>query len=136
MLGRVSAKYYLKDESGSNAVEAAFCLPIVLLLIFACFQYGLFFQNASEVNHKFDQVAREVVLLENPSQSEIENLIGSFYPSDSNDVTYNVSMVEKYDQNFADISVNYAYTVALPFDKEYEMKTSYQNLVMLTTEFE
>lgn len=127
---------YIRDESGSNAVEAAFCFPIILLIIFACFQYGMFFQNSSDVNHTFDKVARDVVLLENPSQADIESLIGTYYSDQDNDVTYTVALTEKYDQNFADISVNYAYTVSLPFAKEYAMKTTYQNSVMLTTAFE
>lgn len=136
MFKRFSPRRYVGDDSGGNAVEAAFCLPVVLMLIFACFQYGMFFQNASDVNHTFDKVARDVVLLENPSQADIESLIGTYYSDQNNDVTYTVALTEKYDQNFADINVNYAYTVSLPFDKEYAMKTSYQNSVMLTTAFE
>ena len=100
ILKYVCAKRYVRDESGTNAIEAAFCFPIVILLFFACFQYGIFFQNASDVNHTFDKVAREVVLLENPSQAEIESLIESFYPADqNNDVTYSVDLTNKYEQN-------------------------------------
>lgn len=137
MLFQIYAKRYFKNESGSNAVEAAFCFPIIILLIFACFQYGIFFQKSSDVNHTFDRIARQVVLLENPSKSDIESLIEDAYDTNLHkDVTYNVVMTEKYDQDFADISVNYAHTISLPFAKEYAMRTQYQNLVMLTTAFE
>lgn len=137
MLDQKLIKRFIRDEAGNNAIEAAFCLPIVLLLIFACFQYGLFFQKSSEVNHKFDSISRQIVLLENPSKADIENLMESTYEADkAKGVTYNVSLQEKYGQDFADISVNYAYTISLPFANEYAMKTQYQNLVMLTTVFE
>jgi len=137
MLKQTIIKNYIRNTSGSNAVEAAFCFPLVILILFACYEYSIFFQNSAEVNHTFDDISRQVVLLENPSKSDIEAVMQASYGTDeSSGVSYNVAITEKYDQQFADMTVNYSHTVFLPFANEYAMKTQYQNLVMLTTAFE
>lgn len=129
-------KRFRRDQNGATAVEAAFALPIVFLLIFACFEYGIFFQKASQVNRTFDEIARDVILLEDPSKAEIEGLIEDTYADFDEGVSYDVSVVQRYGEKMADIRVNFAYTVSVPFLDNYPMTTSYKNLVMLTTEFD
>lgn len=125
---------FISDTRGSNAVEAAMCFPIIILVLFACYEYSIFFSNSAEVNHVFDDITRQVILLENPTVSEIENVLETSYADGG--VSYSVDIIEKYQQKFANITVNYSHTVFLPFAREYALQTQYQNLVMLTTEFE
>jgi len=121
------------DCSGASAIEAAICFPIVLMLMFACFQYGLFFNKSTELNHRFQEASRQVKLLDNPSDSELLALFnGKISDNVKDDVTLTVSRVNRYGETFASVDMTYEYTMAIPFMDHFPMTTSYQNLVMLS----
>lgn len=120
------------DTSGASAVEAAICFPIVLTLMFGCFQYGLFFNKTTELNHSFQEASRQVKLLDNPSDSELRALFNSkISPNDQDNVTLTVNRVNRYGETFASIDMTYEYTIDIPLIEKYPLTSTYQNLVML-----
>lgn len=124
------------DIRGTSAIELAFCMPLVLAMFFGCFKYGLFFFNATEVNRNFDEVSRAVLLLDQPTKSEIEAVIGEkLSAKHRQNLTYAVTISDRYDEKFADISMDYTFSIEMPFMKSFDLKSSYQNFVMLS-EFE
>lgn len=126
---------FLKDSSGASAVEAAICFPIVLTLMFGCFQYGLFFNKTTELNHSFQEASREIKLLDNPSNSELKALFSSkISAKDQDNVTLTVNRVNRYGESFASIDMTYNYTIDIPLIEKYPLTSSYQNLVMLSDE--
>ena len=123
---------FSRDTSGAAAIEAAVCFPLILLVFFGCFQYAMFFMNASRINGQLDLAAREATLIETPSAENIRTLIGQALGDDIKDsVNYNVAIVNRYGEEFADISVSYNYQISGPFLDRITLNKSYNNSVLL-----
>lgn len=130
---RCLRKVFRDDEAGATAVEMALCLPLILLMFFGCFRYGIFFFNATEINRSVDQSTRKIVLLHQPTVSEIEAIISDELTDKyGQDLTYSVSLVERYGETFADISMDYTFSFDMPFLENFDLNSSYQNLVLLS----
>ena len=130
---RCLRKVFRDDEAGATAVEMALCLPLILLMFFGCFRYGIFFVNATEINRSVDQSTRKIVLLHQPTVSEIEAIISDELTDKyGQDLTYSVSLVERYGETFADISMDYTFSFDMPFLENFDLNSSYQNLVLLS----
>jgi|GEM_PF-2812910 len=129
-------KQLKRDRSGASAIEAAICFPLIIAAAFACFEYGMFFQNSTKVNRSFDKVAREITLLEAPTESQIRSLLqaelGTFWESH---VLYTVNIVEQYDSQFARINSVYFYSSKIPFLDRVILRSYNRNYVMLTESF-
>lgn len=52
-------KNSLKSEKGSNAVEFALLLPLLVMLIFGIFEFGLAYNNYLAITHAAREGARE-----------------------------------------------------------------------------
>ncbi len=124
---------FLKNRDGVTAVEAALCFPIILMLVFAIFQYAIFFNGATEMNKKFRDASRQVKLMNSPSTSELETLFAAqIDPDDQDRVTLNVSRVDRYGESFASVDMTYTYAIEIPMLNPFELTSSYQNLVLLS----
>lgn len=127
------AKKWLRNEDGATAIEAAICLPIILTLIFACFQYGIYFDKATDINHDFQDASRRVKLMDNPTDSQLLALYqAAIDQTVSEDVTLSVDRVNRYGETFAEVNMTYAYTIDIPFLEKYPLTSSYQNLIILS----
>jgi len=123
----------LRNRDGVTAVEAALCFPIILILVFAIFQYAIFFNGATDMNKKFREASRQVKLMDSPSTSELQTLFAAqVSPEDQNRVTLNVSRVNRYGENFANVDMTYTYAIEIPMLSPFELTSSYQNLVLLS----
>lgn len=123
---------FIKDQRGVASIEAAICLPLVLMVFFGCFQYAMFFMNASEVNRKFDFIAREAALIVDADKADIMNLIEDELGEKWEDkLTYDVELESKYGEDFAKITMTYTYKISGPFIDRINLNKSYQNFVLL-----
>ncbi len=127
-------KRFYRNESGATAVEAALCLPIVLMLGFGIFQYGIFYNNSTDMNDRFQKASRQVKLLDNPNEQELLALFQSALGDDSELVTFDVKKINRYGESFAEVNMSYAHRIDIPLLREYPLKTNYQNLVMISGE--
>jgi len=123
---------FSRDTSGAAAIEAAVCFPLILLVFFGCFQYAMFFMNASRINGQLDLAAREATLIETPTAENIKTLIGQAIGDEIKDsIKYDVAIVNRYGEEFADISVSYNYQISGPFLDRITLNKSYKNSVLL-----
>jgi Flp pilus assembly pilin Flp len=60
---------FLRDERGVAAIETAFALPILLVMIWAILQFGLIFRAQAGIQQALGQGARYATLCLNPSTS-------------------------------------------------------------------
>lgn len=69
----------LKSEKGSNAVELALLLPVLVMLLFGIFEFGLAYNNYLAITHAAREGARiAAVDLNNPRLKDI--IIERAYP--------------------------------------------------------
>lgn len=126
---------FRRDTSGAAAVEAALCLPIVMIVLYGCFQWGMFFYNAFDTNQRLDEGAREVAFMDSPSQSEIRDYLVSKLPADQQETAQvTVQMIEQYGQNFAQIDMSYSYALHIPFLQDKSLTSDYRNFMPIFTD--
>jgi len=123
-----------KDNKGATAVEAAFCLPIVLFIGFCCYEYGIFINNATDLSDRFQSASRQVKLLDDPDESTLKSLFQSVVKEDNENIELTVSRVTRYDNNFVEVKMVYSHQIDVPFIRKYPMTSSYENLVLLSSD--
>jgi hypothetical protein len=64
----------MSGESGQALVEFALVLPVLLLVVFAIFQFGFAFNNANDETHVANELARYAIVNENPGEAQKESL--------------------------------------------------------------
>jgi hypothetical protein len=67
----------LRDQAGAAAIEAAFALPILILLIYGIFQVGVAFQASAGMQHALGEGARYATLFPEPDNDLIKTRIQS-----------------------------------------------------------
>lgn len=127
-------KSFGSNESGASAVEAALCLPIVIMLGFGIFQYGIFYNHSTDLNDRFQMASRQIKLLEYPGEHQLTSIYNDYLGDDADKVSFSVTKVERYGESFAEVNMSYAHSIDIPFVKNYPFKANYQNLVMLSGE--
>lgn len=125
---------YRDDEQGASAVEAAICFPIIIMLAFGIFQYGIFYNNSTDLNHRFRDASRSVKLMDNPEAGQLsahyQQVLGKY----AQDVALDVKKINRYGESFAEVQMTYSYSVDIPLLDKYPLKSSYKNLVILSSE--
>lgn len=127
-------KSFRRNESGATAVEAALCLPIVLMLGFTIIQYGIFYNQSTDLNDRFQKASRQIKLLEYPDENQLTALYQNILGDDADKVTFSVQRVSRYGEKFAEVNMSYAHSIDLPFVRDYPLQANYQNLVLLSGE--
>lgn len=120
------------NESGATAVEAALCLPIVIMLGFGIFQYGIFYTQSTDFNDRFQKASRQIKLLEHPDEGQLTAIYQDVLGEDSDKVTLSVQKITRYGESFAEVNMSYAHSIDIPFLREYPFQANYKNLVMLS----
>lgn len=122
------------DNKGASAIEAALCFPIILMAFFALFQYAIFYNNSTDLNKRFRDATRQVKLMENPSNSELETHFVGILDHYKNNVTLSVQRIQRYDETFVEVNMTYAHTIDIPLADKYPLKSSYKNLIFISDE--
>jgi len=111
----ISQRLY-RNRDGATAVEAAMVFPMIIMSIFALFHVAVFFFSTHQAQRTTEQAARDIRMMSQPSQSEIEKVveerlkdpIGGVYST----IIYKVN---EHGGTFADIRISYEYTLPIPF---------------------
>ncbi len=123
-----------QDDDGASAIEAAICFPIILMMAFGIFQYGIFYNNSTDLNHRFRDASRKVKFMDNPGgallKSHYQQVLGGY----ADDVTLEVHKADRYGESFAEVYMTYSYTIDIPLLDKYPLTTKYKNLIMLSSD--
>lgn len=126
---------YKDDCVGATAVEAALCMPIVIAMMFACFQYGMFFFTSANVAQTMDESYRDIVLLEAPTSHEISAILTANLAKHSNtNIVHTVSLSNQFGRTFATINAQYDHAMSIPFLTDLSFTRRYRNMVMLSAD--
>lgn len=125
-------KHWHKDTSGATAIEAAICFPIVIMIGFGVFQYGIFYNNSTDLNKKFSDASRDVKFMEDPDTARLTSHYQSVLGNYSNDVALSVERIDRYGESFAEVSMTYSYTINIPLLDNYPLQSNYKNLIIIS----
>ena len=64
-------KKLLRNQDGAAAIEMAFALPILILLIYGIFQIGIAFQASAGMQNALGEGARLATLFPEPTDAQI-----------------------------------------------------------------
>ena len=104
----------IKNEKGANAVEFAIILPILVVLIFGIFQFGIAYNNYITITHAAREGARRAAVdLNNPLLKQI--IIERAYPVPitEDDITINYPPDPKIGDP-VEVIITYEITIEIP----------------------
>ena len=70
-------KRLLADDRGSNIIEFAIALPVLILFIYGIFTVGLMFQANAGVQHALGEAARYATIYPTPTDAQLQTRITS-----------------------------------------------------------
>jgi Flp pilus assembly protein TadG len=109
-------KNFKSDENGVTAVETALVLPFVAVFLFGILQISLVFYDISMTQNSLEDTAREVLMLNNPTNQDVIDLANATVHSPTNGtVTVTTTIISKYGADYANIDAAFAYTADIPF---------------------
>jgi len=62
----MKTKMVIKNQKGASAVEFAFVLPLLIILLFGIIEFGLLLYNKAVTTNACREAARETIVLKNP----------------------------------------------------------------------
>jgi Flp pilus assembly protein TadG len=106
---------FVADDRGATAVEAALCLPIMIVLIFGIFQFGLVQHTRSSLRFTLDQAARTVVIDPDTTEAQVQAFVTSKFESLANDaVTVTLTKTDTANGRVARLSAQYLSVFEVP----------------------
>jgi hypothetical protein len=72
----VKRRFLLRDERGVAAIEMAFALPTLIIMIWAIVQLGMAFRAISGIQHALGEGARLATIWPQPTDDQIEDKMG------------------------------------------------------------
>jgi len=104
----------IKNEKGASAVEFALILPILIMLVFGIFQFGIAYNNYITITHAAREGARlAAVDLNNPLLKQI--IIERAYPIPITEADITISTPEGTDiGDPVEVEITYNITVEIP----------------------
>jgi Flp pilus assembly pilin Flp len=70
-------KLLLRDQRGATLVEFAIALPLLVVLIYSIFTWGMVFQANAGLQHALGEAARYATIFPTPSDDDIKARIAS-----------------------------------------------------------
>lgn len=70
------ARRVLRDEAGTTAVEAAICLPILLIILFGVFEFGWVQHTRSSLRFTLEQASRKLVIDPDTTEAAVQAFVG------------------------------------------------------------
>ena len=124
------------DKSGATAVEMAFIGPIIIMVILGAVETGIFFLGTHQAQQAAEETSRRArmenmqtkdAVLAALNQEMGTPISGTFTPS--------VTLVSAHDESFADIKIQYDYTLHIPFADKFPFSTTTGTRVLLRESF-
>lgn len=97
-----------RDESGATVIEMAFALPLLIMFLWAIFQFGLVFRANSGIQHALGEGARFATLFPTPANSQIERRMASaVYGIGPGRFNYQITPIDDPDTPINEAEVGY-----------------------------
>jgi Flp pilus assembly protein TadG len=65
------------DEAGTSAVEAAICLPILIVVLFGVFHFGWVQHTRSSLRFTLEEASRLLVINPDTTQAAVQTFVGA-----------------------------------------------------------
>lgn len=123
---------FCQDARGASAVEFAIIAPVFLTMFFGIIHLGLYFFGVHQAQQATEVTAREVRLINRPSEAEIQQILadntrdafaGTYTPS--------VQVLSEFGEDFAEIEIQYSYRLPIPFIDRIEFSTNARSKALL-----
>jgi len=112
-----------RDERGAAAIEMAFALPALIIIIWAIIQLGLVFRALAGIQHSLGEGARFATLFPTPANAAIESRMeAAVYGVGPGEFGFGVveqvddpatALVDESDVGFFDLTVTYTQPTSL-----------------------
>lgn len=103
----------LRDKAGAALVEMALALPVLILIIYGIFQFGMLLQASSGMQHALGEGARYATIWPTPTDLDIQSRIASKVYGTDNGVLLPAVIVPGV--NYKDITLVYAHQLDFLF---------------------
>lgn len=105
-----------KNNNGATVLEAAIVIPIVLAILIGAMQISLAFYDISMTKNSIDKSARKILLLQDPTNAEITQIVTSnIYQSGNSTIAATTAFETKYGSDYANITATISYALVIPF---------------------
>lgn len=104
-----------RDQRGGAAVEAALCLPVLVLMVMGAAWFGWSQHQLSTMRYALRTTARAVVIDPTLTQSQVSNLVKAEMGAQAASVTVTYTVVSTTSGREATLTGVYASTIQVPF---------------------
>jgi Flp pilus assembly protein TadG len=119
------------DEAGATAVELAFILPVLVMLVFGVIQLGWALHCGSSVRYAVEQASRTVMLNPSTTQAQVQSQVTAALQgvADPNNVTVTLTFDTSSGTRVAKIAAVYTHTLSVPMLPGWTLKFRPQSVV-------
>lgn len=104
------------SKAGASALEFAILLPVFVMLVMGTVQLGLLFYQAGTVQHALEETARDVMVAQQMTPSQVESAIkGRLEKLTSVDVLVTYSVHAVGDASVAHVNATFTLDLIIPF---------------------
>ncbi len=104
------------SKAGASALEFAILLPVFVMLLLGTVQLGLLFYQAGTVQHALEETARDVMVAQEMTPSQVESAIrGRLEKFTSVDVLVTYSVQAVGDASVAHVNATFTLDLFIPF---------------------
>lgn len=128
----IRIRAYIRDTRGASAVEMALVFPVLAMILFGIFNMCVFFFGVHEAQRVTEQSARDVRMMDDPTDAEIAQVVADRLPAPMLG-SYQVSAqrLAQHGGTYADIQISYGYTMDIPFMSGHEFSTTTGTQILL-----
>jgi hypothetical protein len=110
-----------QDQGGATLIEMAFALPVLIVIIWTVFQYGLVFRANSGIQHALGEGARYATIFPTPDRSLIEaRMAEAVYGIGPGEFEYEITpvddpatLLDESEIGYLDLTVTYTQKTSL-----------------------
>ncbi|NNC36891.1 MAG: pilus assembly protein [Hyphomonadaceae bacterium] len=109
-------KKFGKNKEGATAVETALVLPLVAVFLFGILQVSLAFYELSMTQNSLEDAAREILILNNPTDAEVESTANAaIHQSQNASIVLTTTFVNQFGSDYAQLNAAFNYSLDIPF---------------------
>lgn len=109
-------RHFCRNKEGATAIEAAIITPVVLTILIGTMQVSMAFYDISMTKNSLDTSVREILLRQEPSNSDITQIVtNNIYHSGNSTITVSTAFETKYGSDYTNITANVSYPLVIPF---------------------
>jgi Flp pilus assembly protein TadG len=106
---------YRRDEAGSTAVELAFCLPILLMLVLGVVQFGWAQHQVSSIRYALQRSSRALMINPDLTEAQLQTQVSSrLVPAAGIDVDISLTKTTTAYGRLATIGATYVANFGVP----------------------